>query len=135
MANEAEFLEMYGSKYLTAADLGGKQLRCKIGKTDVTELKDSKTGTSKRRIILYFNGVAKGLVTNKTNATALAGSFGQDRSNWIGVEVDLYSVPTQLGEGIRLRPLKPTGTVNGAAPTGSGPAGAASDMNDSIPFN
>jgi hypothetical protein len=53
MANEAEFLEMYGSKYLTAADLGGKQLRCKIGKTDVTELKDSKTGTSKRRIILY----------------------------------------------------------------------------------
>jgi hypothetical protein len=75
------------------------------------------------------------LVTNKTNATALAGSFGQDRSNWIGVEVDLYSVPTQLGEGIRLRPLKPTGAVNGAAQTGSGPAGAASDMNDSIPFN
>jgi hypothetical protein len=120
MTNEAEFLDMYGSKYLAVADLHGGQPRHRIGKTDVVELKDSKTGKDKRRIILYFNGLDKGLVVNKTNAVALAAELGQDRSNWIGVAVELYSVPTQLGEGIRLRPLKP--------------AAAGGDLNDEIPW-
>jgi hypothetical protein len=119
MSNDTEFDDLYGSKYLTAADLHGETPRRKIGKVDPVELKQ-KDGTTKRKFAVYFEDVEKALIMNQTNAKKLAAAFGKDRSKWIGVEVELYSEMTSLGiEGIRLRPLKPTG---------------ASDLNDTINF-
>jgi hypothetical protein len=116
------FDDIYGSKYFSVTDLHGKQPRLKIGKVDVAELKD-KDGSTKRKFIVYFDGVEKPLVLNKTNATKLAVAYGKDRSKWIGVTVDLYAEMTSLGkEGVRLRPLKPTA------------ASVQSDMNDAVPF-
>ena len=45
-----------GSKYFAASDLHGETPHRKIGKTDVVELKE-KDGTTKRKYIVYFNGV------------------------------------------------------------------------------
>ncbi len=113
-----DFDDIYGSKYFSVTDLHGEQPRLKIGKVDVAELKD-KDGTTKRKFIVYFAGEEKPLVLNKTNAQKLATSFGKDRSNWIGIIVELYAEMTSLGkEGVRLRPLKP----------------GQSDMNDAVPF-
>ena len=117
------FDDIYGSKYFSAADLRGEQMQRRIGKVDVIELKE-KDGSTKRKFVLYFEGVEKPLVLNKTNAQKLAASFGKDRFKWVGVAVELYAEMTSLGkEGVRLRPLK-------SAATGA----AATDMNDSIPF-
>ena len=117
MSNEFEFDLLYGGRYLSATDLHGETLRCKIGKVDPIELRE-KDGTIKQRYALYFIGVAKALILNKTNAKKLAAAFGKDRSDWIGVEVELRAEMTGLGiEGVQLRPLKPT---------------CASDLNDTI---
>jgi hypothetical protein len=119
------FNDLYGSKYLSAADLDGKTIRKRIGRYTVEELEDPKDETKKRRIILYFNDLAKPLVLNKTNAQKLAASHGQDPNAWIGVFCDIYAEMTSLGkEGVRLRPIK--SAADGAA---------AKDMGgDAIPF-
>jgi hypothetical protein len=106
MSTDTDFDDIYGSKYLTVNDLHGEQPRRKIGKVDLVELKE-KDGGTKRKFIIYFEGLEKALVANKTNATKLAASFGKDRSKWVGVTVELYSEMTSLGkEGVRLRPLR-----------------------------
>jgi hypothetical protein len=121
MINETDFDDLYGSKYFSAADLHNQVIRRKIGKVEIAELKD-KDGSTKRKFIIYFNGVDKPLVLNKTNAQKLAAALGKDTTAWIGVIVELYAEMTSLGkEGVRLRPVKPA------------PA-AAVDMNDAIPF-
>ena len=117
MSHETEFDDLYGSKYLTAADLHGETWLRRIGKVAPVELKE-KDGTTKRKYLVYFEGVEKALVLNKTNAQKLAAAYGKDHSKWIGMEVELYAEMTGLGkEGVRVRPLKPTG---------------ASDLNDTI---
>ena len=104
-------------EYFSASDLHSETLHRKIGKVDVIELKE-KDGSTKRKFAVYFEGVEKALLLNKTNATKLAAAFGKDRSKWIGMEVELYAEMTGLGkEGVRVRPLKPAGT---------------SDLNDTI---
>jgi hypothetical protein len=114
-----EFDDLYGSKYMGAADLHGEVLRCEIGKVELGELKDPKDGTTKRKYLAYFKGVEKALPLNKTNANKLGAVYGKDKSKWVGVKVELYSEMTSLGEeGVRLRTLK-----------------VPDDVNDAIPFN
>ncbi len=109
MSNESDFDDLYGSKYFSVSDLHGEMPRRRIGKTEKIELK-GKDGTSKTRYVVYFDGVEKALPLNKTNAMKLAAAFGKNRSAWVGAWIELYSEPTSLGEGVRVRPLKPTGT-------------------------
>ena len=116
------FNDMYGSKYFSVADLNGETPRRRIGKVEAADLKD-KDGTTKRRLLVYFEGVEKPLVLNRTNARKLAETYTEDHTKWVGVLVDLYDEETSLGKGVRLRPVK------------SAAAGAAAkDMNDSVPF-
>src|SRR5262245_12082836 len=121
--NEIEFDDLYGSRFFTAADLKGEQLRVKIGKIEVGELRE-KTGGVKRKLIVYFDGQEKALVLNKTNATAIANAFGKKYANWVGEFVSLVSAPTSFGEGVRVRPLRKPATV----------AEPDSDLNDAIAF-
>jgi len=117
MSNESDFDDLYGSKYFSVPDLHGETPHRSIGKVAPVELKE-KDGSTKRKYLVYFVGVEKPLVLNKTNAQKLAAAFGKDHSKWIGMEVELYAEMTGLGkEGVRVRPLKPT---------------SASDLNDTI---
>src|SRR5262245_30329936 len=100
-----EFDDLYGSKYFSAPDLKGERLRLKIGKVEAAELRE-KTGGTKWKWIVYFDGQEKALVLNKTNATELAKVFGKKSANWIGQFVELFSAPTSYGEGVRVRPLR-----------------------------
>lgn len=107
MTTEFDFDDLYGSKYLSAADLHGKMPRWTLGKVEIRNLPE-KDGTMKRKFVVFFAGEDKILVLNKTNAQRLAQAFGKDRTNWIGATVELYAEMTSLGkEGVRLRPLKP----------------------------
>ena len=118
-----DFDDLYGSKYLSAADLNGQQKRAKIGKTDVPDFKE-KNGASKRKYVLYFEGEDKVMVLNKTNAQKLASTYGKDRASWVGQHVELYSETTSFVEGLRLRPLRKAST----------PAQPDAEMSDAIPF-
>ncbi len=46
--------------------------------------------------VLFFNGVEKGLVLNRTNAQMIAGFFGTETTSWNGKQVELYHAFTQL---------------------------------------
>ena len=117
MSNESDFDDLYGNKYFSASDLHGGTPQHRIGKVALVELKE-KDGSTKRKYLVYFEGVEKALVLNKTNAQKLAAAFGKDRAKWIGMEVELYAEMTSLGkEGVRVRPLK---------------LPSASDLNDTI---
>ena len=85
MSNTTDFDDLYGPKYFGAADLHGQTTRHPIGKVDLVELRE-KDSSTKRKFVVYFEGVEKALVLNKTNATKLAAAYGKDRSNWIGTE-------------------------------------------------
>ena len=119
-ASNTDFDDIYGSKYLSAADLHGEMIRHEVGKVEIADLRE-KDGTMKRKFIVYFKGVDKPLVLNRTNAQKLAAALGKDRTAWIDVVVELYAEMTSLGkEGVRLRIIKS--------------AGPADDMNDRIEF-
>ena len=117
---DTAFDDIYGSKYLGPPDLHGETPRRKIGKVEIGNLKE-KDGSTKRKFLVYFKGVDKPLVLNRTNAQTLAAALGKNPTAWIGVVVELYAEMTSLGkEGVRLRVIKS--------------AGAADDMNDRIEF-
>jgi hypothetical protein len=123
MFNATDFDDIYGSKYFSAADLHGEMIRHKIGKVEIGDLRE-KDGSTKRKFVVYFKGVDKPLVLNRTNAQKLAAALGKDPSAWVGIVCELYAEMTSLGkEGVRLRTIK------------SAAAGAAAeDMNDRIEF-
>jgi hypothetical protein len=130
MSNETDFDDIYGSKYLSAADLHGEIVDCKIGKVEIVDLRE-KDGSTKQKFVAWLFGVDKPLILNKTNAQKLAASFGKDRTDWRGKPIQLYSEMTSLGkEGVRVRPLKPP-RKDDQITTGGPPN---KDMDDSIPF-
>src|SRR5262249_18336155 len=88
----------------------GSQPRLRIGKIEVAELRE-KNGSTKRKLVTYFEGQEKALVLNRTNATALANAFGKQYASWVGQAIELFSVPTSFGEGVRVRPLRKPATV------------------------
>ncbi len=47
----------------------------------------------KSRPVLWFAGMQKGLVLNKTNALVIAGAYGTNSDEWIVQKITLY--PTQ----------------------------------------
>ena len=101
-----DFDDIYGSKFLGAADLNGQRKRVKIVDTEISDLRE-KDGGTKRRYVVWFETEEKALVLNKTNALRLAQAFGKDRQGWSGAVIELYSEMTSLGkEGIRLRPVR-----------------------------
>jgi hypothetical protein len=115
-----DFDDIYGTKYFSTTDLHGKTPRHRIGKVEIGNLRE-KDGSTKRKFLVYFRGVDKPLVLNRTNAQTLATALGKDPTAWIGVVVELYAEMTSLGkEGVRLRIIR------------SAAAGAADDMNDRI---
>jgi hypothetical protein len=105
-----DFDSVYGTRFISAADLGGRQKRVQIADVSVEELRQ-KDGSTKRKYVLSFNGGGKNLVLIKTNATRLVEAFGKPRDlkdarkKWGNQVVDLYVEPTAFGDGVRLRPL------------------------------
>jgi hypothetical protein len=112
---------IYGSKYLSAADLGSNTLRVKIGKVEPTDLRQQ-DGSMQKKFVLFLDGQDKGMVLNKTNATTPANAFGKNRDDWVDQRLEIYSEMTGLGKpGLRIRPLRIQKPIQ-------------DDMGDEIPF-
>src|SRR5262249_22913093 len=66
------------------------------------EVLKERTGAQVAKPILYFQETKKGLVVNKTNLKSLWSVFGSKDSNkWISKQIDLYSIPVQVGDEMR----------------------------------
>ena len=120
----ANLSEMFPSKYLSEPDLKGQPrivIMRGIAYEDVGQMRD-------RKPVLYFQGKNKGLVLNKTNATKIAKTYGDDSDLWVGHQIELYPSETDFqGETvpcIRVRAPQNTPGVQQAAAQAQAPLSA-----------
>jgi len=98
------FNDLYGTRYLSAADIPKGGMAATIESYELEDLKDKQSGASRRRVVLTLEDVKKQLVINKTNAMALAEAYGMDYDAWVGRNIDLSVIKTQMGDGIKVTP-------------------------------
>jgi hypothetical protein len=141
---EADLDAIYGSKYLSAADIGDKKIRTKITKVSKAVLQQQ-GGPARPKFILSFASTDKAMVLNVTNKNILVGVLGRNPADWIGCEVGILAEPTIFAgkptRGLRLRVLNRPAATSAAKPaakpvaTGAADEPAAADtMDDTIPF-
>src|SRR6185437_8452532 len=99
-----ELATIFPSKYLKASDLQSREVTVKISRAEIEKLGDDS------KLILYFDGKNKGLVTNKTNADRIAHVYGNNTDDWLGNEIILYpdmvNFQNRVVEAIRVRGVK-----------------------------
>jgi len=85
---------LFPGKFIKAADLAGNPKVITIASiTNETVGDDLKP-------VLRWGGSEQGLVLNKTNAMMIAGDLGQETSDWIGKQIEIYPTQTQFGTKI-----------------------------------
>jgi hypothetical protein len=93
--------EVFPSKFLKAADLGGATPTVTIDQVKMEDIGDD------RRAVVYFVGKDKGVVLNKTNATNISEAYGPDTDGWTGKKVTLFTAWVDFQgksmEAIRIR--------------------------------
>lgn len=116
-----DFLTLFPSKYLAAADLRGQdrvvQVSKIVGAEEVGQAKE-------KRPVLYFSGVEKGMVLNKTNAKRIAKLYGNNTDGWIGKSVTLYPSECDFRDEVvpclRVRDSMPVAPVTPAIESAAG---------------
>ena len=78
--------EEFPSKYLKAADLGGREVKVIMQNVEREKLGED------MKLILYFKGKDRGLVLNKTNSYTVADAYGEDTDDWFDQPLILFSV-------------------------------------------
>jgi hypothetical protein len=112
-ATEQEFQmrasDMFPSKYLKSSDVKDKPITATISHVSVELVGQGKD--QERKPVLHFEGNAKPMVLNKTNAITLDTAFG-DTDEWAGHKVRIHCVETTYGgraiDGIRVKPVVAT---------------------------
>jgi hypothetical protein len=104
------------SHWLRHPDLKGQARTVVIEQVTAAEFKDNESGQTKHQLVLTFQGVAKKLGLNKTNAGRIKNLYGDDTEGWIGRPITLYvEEDTGKGPGIRVLPVAPGGAAAGSA--------------------
>lgn len=81
--------DVYPSRWLTPADLGGRAVTATIKAVKV-ELIRQRDGTSKTKVVLAFDRAQKEMICNVTQAKAIAALLGSDvLQNWTGKAIGL----------------------------------------------
>lgn len=87
---------MFPSKYLKAADFGGKAVTKTIAAVDMDDLQ-MRGGKTERKPVVTFSDAKKMLVLNKTNAMKIAELLGPETDAWIGKRVTMYPTRDRMG--------------------------------------
>jgi hypothetical protein len=105
--------QAFPSKYLRASDFGGKQPIYTIERVEFEAVGQQR----EMKPVIYFEGIEKGMVLNKTNAKNicnLVGTFETDE--WRGFRIRLYSANVEFQgetmESIRVKAAPPAGGVS-----------------------
>jgi hypothetical protein len=100
--------ELFPSKYLKAADLGGRQIAVVIKRINEEEIGMARD----RRLVMYFepkdvDDPQKPMVLNKTNARKIAELFGDETNDWVGCQIMLYEAQVEfqgvVGPALRIK--------------------------------
>lgn len=87
-----KIFDAFPSKYLKAADLQGREIRVAMEHVMMEEIKDPKDPEDAKVVpVLYFRGVPKGLVVNKTIAKVISLGYGQETEAWRDQPIILFT--------------------------------------------
>ncbi len=82
---------MFPSKYVKAEDLMNSDVPVRIASVALESV-----GDGDQRPVVYFAGMNKGLVLNRTNANRIKGTLGAETSQWVGQTITLYPSETEF---------------------------------------
>lgn len=109
------------SKFMKASDLNGEDQIVTIKDVDFAEVGQDK----QKKPVIFFKGIPKGMVLNKTNIQALEMATGEsDTDDWAGKRVTLYEGETTDPSG----KLVPCLRIKSKAPKDAKPAEAAKEV-------
>ena len=119
--------EAFPGQYLKAADLQGKRVQVVIEKVEFEDI------GGETKPVLHFRGKTRGVVLNKTNATAIWGITGSDETDeWPGTAITLYPTKVEFQgkrvDAIRIDPPDHPAPKPKPAPV------AEDEPDDSVPF-
>lgn len=132
--------DVFPSKYLKVDDLEDNDWNVTIART---VLEDIGQGESKQtKLVIYFDGIDKGFVCNKTNASVIEKLYGDETNDWKGKRITLWpnhdvQFKGEIVSAIRVRakapkPVGPKGhRLNQPAAI---EAGSASGGDEETPF-
>jgi hypothetical protein len=131
----ANVKDVFPSKYLSAADIAGREPTVTFSAVEVIEMEQD--NRVQRKLVASFKNATKQLVLNKTNSQACADLYGDDTDAWIGKAVKLVVARVDFQgrrvDAIRIDPpARATGSA--PAPTAQPPRGHPADLDDEIPF-
>lgn len=94
-----DYRKLFKSKWFTASCFEGKPITLTIADVKVEEV-ENESGKEECPCV-HFEGNAKPLVLNKTNARAIASLHGADAEDWKGKKITLReSVTTYRGDEV-----------------------------------
>jgi len=108
--------DMFPSKYLSGADLAGRQVVVTIATVKAEPMKDPQTHQPVTKFVLYFaeSKSGKGLILNKTLANQIARALGADDTEaWPGKKVTLYPESMTVA-GVPRVAIRARAATNGA---------------------
>lgn len=114
--------EAFPSKYLSAADLNGQNVRVVMQNVEIEKVGDD------QKPVLYFRGKNKGLALNKTNSKTIAEVYGDEMDEWNGSELILFPVMTDF-QGKQVEAIR----VRAPQPKDSKPPVQSRSMKDELP--
>ena len=97
--------ELLTSKYMTQDTVGDKPVRYTV-KRFTEETFTDEAGNESSKLVVYFEDTAPGMVLNQTNLRTLINAFGDDDSDMIGKEIELYADRNVMMGGRRVGGLR-----------------------------
>lgn len=80
--------ELFPGKFLKPIDIQGI-VSATIFKLELQDFTDPKTKETETKPVLWFVGLDKALILNKTNTSMLSQKLGNDIEQWSGKEISL----------------------------------------------
>jgi hypothetical protein len=84
-SDDGGYDDMYGSNWLSPDDV--KKNFYAISKRQERQTFSQGGKGEKDKVVIFFDGIKKGLVLNKTNAGSLASVYGKPPANWVGKRI------------------------------------------------
>jgi hypothetical protein len=93
---EEELEKLYGTRFLSAADIGDRKVKAKVLGIHAEEM-HQQNGTMRKKAVLSLEGFDKQLVVNVVNKAILVDGLGKNPQKWVGRLIGLKTVPRNFG--------------------------------------
>lgn len=113
-----DYRSMFDKQHIGAWDLADKDGKPRDVTLTIEKVHAGTVGhgaKASKKPVIAFKGTKKTLACNVTNATAIAGMYGNNTTKWIGKRVTLYPTTTTFGretvDCVRVRTRQPGANI------------------------